>query len=80
MYFGKIVFDPSKYISLETLTELLDMFGSIVMSFPTLLRANELSYRNEKTYIYTNIHTLPFKSLGSLRNVFIFQRKALFFQ
>jgi len=24
--------------------------------------------------------TLPFKSLGSLRNVFIFQRKALFFQ
>jgi len=25
-------------------------------------------------------HTLPFKSLGSLRNVFIFQRKALFFQ
>jgi len=29
-----------------------------------------------KKYIYT----LPFKSLGSLRNVFIFQRKALFFQ
>jgi len=25
-------------------------------------------------------YTLPFKSLGSLRNVFIFQRKALFFQ
>jgi len=25
-------------------------------------------------------HTLPFKSSGSLRNVFIFQRKALFFQ
>jgi len=26
------------------------------------------------------IYILPFKSLGSLRNVFIFQRKALFFQ
>jgi len=26
------------------------------------------------------VHTLPFKSLGSLRNVFIFQRKALFFK
>jgi len=25
-------------------------------------------------------YTLPFKSLGSLRNIFIFQRKALFFQ
>jgi len=25
-------------------------------------------------------YTLPFKSLGSLRNVFILQRKALFFQ
>jgi len=27
-----------------------------------------------------HLYTLPFKSLGSLRNVFIFQRKALFFQ
>jgi len=25
-------------------------------------------------------HTVPFKSLGSLRNVLIFQRKALFFK
>jgi len=32
------------------------------------------------TFINTYIYTLPFKSLGSLRNVFIFQRKALFFQ
>jgi len=30
-------------------------------------------------YIYIHIYTLPFKSLGSLRNVLIFQRKALFF-
>jgi len=27
-----------------------------------------------------SVCTLPFKSLGALRNVFIFQRKALFFQ
>jgi len=37
------------------------------------------------TSFYKNLRmwvglTLPFKSLGSLRNVFIFQRKALFFQ
>jgi len=31
------------------------------------------------TYVSFYIHTLPFKSLGSLRNVLIFQRKALFF-
>jgi len=33
-----------------------------------------------RTHARTHTHTLPFKSLGSLRNVFIFQRKALFFQ
>jgi len=31
-------------------------------------------------HTHTHIYTLPFKSLGSLRNDFIFQRKALFFQ
>jgi len=35
-----------------------------------------MSQENVPLYLYT----LPFKSLGSLRNVFIFQRKALFFQ
>jgi len=36
--------------------------------------------KNSHSHIYVYIYTLPFKSLGSLRNDFIFQRKALFFQ
>ena len=41
-----------------------------------------LSFTHTHTRTHTLIHTLahmPFKSLGSLRNVLIFERKALFF-
>src|SRR4029434_798556 len=38
------------------------------------------THTHTQAHIQTDTHTLPFKSLGSLRNVFIFQRKALFFQ
>jgi len=36
-------------------------------------------YIYTRMYLHTCIYTLPFKSLGSFRNDFIFQRKALFF-
>jgi len=35
---------------------------------------------NKSLWAWQKKYTLPLKSLGSLRNVFIFQRKALFFQ
>jgi len=34
---------------------------------------------NVYIFIFIFVYTLPFKSLGSLRNVFIFQRKHCFF-
>jgi hypothetical protein len=37
-------------------------------------------FRSSTTLVqYFNLYTLPFKSLGSLRNVLVFERKAHFF-
>jgi len=55
----------------------------ILVGDRTVLQSNSCQSHKKPTvldFTLLLISTLPFKSLGSLRNVFIFQRKALFFQ
>jgi len=72
-----VTIDPVGYHRV-TPSDLMKPFNLWLLLPPSEKHANDPYWRMHKDYFF--IYSLPFKSLGSLRNVFIFQRKALFFQ